>query len=142
MFQVSQSQESPLPSSSPAKMRRLETVWPPFHNKGSTFPTEFDGGRWKCPLCHKNTPKMRQHLATHKDIIDDWSAAEIYCKEVALLKERERDRRRAEDPMRKEVKRKADKKRSENPKRKEEKRKADKKRELKRAEDPKRKETV
>ena len=125
MFQVSQSQESPLLSSSPAKMRKMETSWPTFHNKGSTFPTEFDGGRWKCPLCHKNTPKMRQHLATHKDIIDDWSAAEIYCKEVALLKERERDKKRAKDPMRKDVMSKASKKR-----------------EQKRAEDPKRKEVL
>ena len=144
MFQVSQSQESPLPSSSPAKMRRLETVWPPFHNKGSTFPTEFDGGLWKCPLCSLRRQRIWQHLTTHKDLIDDWTAAKIYCKEVALLKERERDKKRTEDPKRKEVVRKADKKRepkrAEDPKRKEVIKKADKKREPKRADDPNRKE--
>ena len=131
MFKVPQSQESPLLSPSPAKKRKMETSWPAFHNNGNTYPTEFNAGVWKCPLCHKSTPRIRQHLADHKDLIDNWTAAEVYCEEVTLLKrrevDRERDRNRAKDPKRKEEKRKADQRRAEDPKRKEEKRKADQK---------------
>ena len=150
MFKVPQSQESPLLSSSPAKKRKMETSWPAFHNNGNTYPTEFNAGVWKCPLCYKSTPRIRQHLAHHKDLIDNWTAAEVYCEEVTLLKrrevDRERDRKRAKDPKRKEVKRKADRKqelrRAEDPKRKEVKRKVGRKVDEKRADEPKRKETM
>ena len=119
-MQVSQ---SPLLSPPPAKMKRLESVkWPAFHNKGIEYPTEVVDGRWKCPMCSHCTPRIRQHLATHKSIIGDWTGAEIYCEEVALLRrreaDRERDKKRAGDPKRKEVLKKADKKRE--PKRAEE----------------------
>ena len=94
LLQVSQ---SPLLSSPPAKMRKLESVqWPAFHNNGNSYPTELEAGRWKCPICRKITPRIRQHLATHKDLIDDWTTAEIYCEEVAVIKRREADRKRAE----------------------------------------------
>ena len=84
-------------------MRKLETVWPAFHNNGGSFPTEFEEGVWKCPLCSQCTPRIQQHLARHKDLIEDWAAAEVYCKEVAVVKRRDADRKRAEDPRRKEV---------------------------------------
>ena len=82
--------------------------------------------------------RIKQHLATHTDLIQDWAIAEEYCKEVAVQKRREADRERANDPKRKEVLRKADKKRADDPKRKQVLRKADKKR----ADEPKRKEVL
>ena len=90
-------------------MRKMETVWPTFHNNGNDFPTEFEAGHWKCPLCSHKTPRVRQHLATHKHLIDNWPAAEVYCEEVAVLKRREADRERAGESRRKEVMRKAGK---------------------------------
>ena len=107
-MQVSQSS---LLSSSPEKMRKQESVqWPAFHNNGTSYTTEFDAGRWQCPLCGKSTPRVRQHLATHKDLIGNWTAAESYCEEVTLAKRREADRKRAEAPKRKEVMKKAKRK--------------------------------
>ena len=93
-------------------MRKLESAqWPAFHNNGNSYTTEFVAGRWQCPLCGKSTPRVRQHLASHKDLIDNWAAAEAYCGEVALLKrreaEKERNRKRAGDPNRKETLKKA-----------------------------------
>ena len=103
-MQVSQ---SPLLSTSPAKTSKLESVqWPAFHNNGSSYQTEFEAERWKCPLCAKSTPRVRQHLATHKDQIGDWTAAETYCEKVALLKRREAVRKYAKTDGRKETKRK------------------------------------
>ena len=123
-------------------MGKQDVVWPEFRNNGSTFPTEFEAGLWKCPICSRSAARPSRHLATHKDCIQDWTAAENYCKEMALQKRRVADRKRAQDPKRKEVLKKADKKReperAENPKRKEVLRKAD----GKRAEDPKRKEVL
>ena len=124
-------------------MGKQDVVWPEFHNNGAIFPTEFEAGLWKCPICSRSAARPSRHLATHKDCIQDWTAAENYCKEMALQKRRVADRKRAQDPKRKEVLKKADKKReperAEDPKRKEVLRKADKKREPERAEDPKRK---
>ena len=123
VFQVSQSRDDSLPP--PAKTRRMDIDWPAFHNNGITYPTEFVAGSWKCPLCCKTAPRIRQHLSSHKDLIQDFECVETYWKEIAVLK-------------RKEVLKKADAKRAEDPKRKEGLRKADAKREPKRAEDPKR----
>ena len=92
-------QDSPLPP--PAKSRNFihpefstinksETLWPEFCNRGQTFSTTFDASRkWKCPLCSKCTPRIQQHLATHKALIEDWDKAVDYCKKIAALKIRE-----------------------------------------------------
>ena len=130
----------------PAKQPEENISWPVFHNFGKIFPTVFvpGTGSWKCPLCIQSTPRIRQHLEkNHKDKhIEDWKAAEKYCNEIALLKRKELEKKRAKDPKRKEVLRKAGKKadeqRQEDPKRKEVLRKVDKKR----AQDPKRKEVL
>ena len=54
------------------------TVWPTFLN----FPTEFEDGSWKCPLCTHTTPRIRQHFTkSHKDDIKDWRAVETFCDE-------------------------------------------------------------
>merc|ERR1712020_714868 len=46
-------------------------VWPTLLN----FPTEFENGWWKCPLCSETTPRIRQHLTkSHKGDIKDWRA--------------------------------------------------------------------
>ena len=50
-----------------------------------------------------STVRIKQHLATHKDCIQDWNRAEEYCQEVTMLKRREADRKRAKDPKRKET---------------------------------------
>ena len=85
-------------------MRKVDSVqWPALHSNGNSYPTEFEAERWKCPFCNKCTPRIKQHLATHKDLIGDWAEAENYCKEVALLK----DRKRREAPLRKEAMKKA-----------------------------------
>ena len=89
-----------------------DTAWPEFHNFDNTYPTDFEDGVWKCPLCSHKTPRIRQHLATHKSLIQDWGQAEKYCNRVAFLKRRELDRKRAQDPKRKESKQKAEKKAS------------------------------
>ena len=99
--------------------------WPEFHNFDKTYPTRFESGSWICPLCNQKTPRIRQHLATHKGLIQDWGLAEEYCNEVAILKRKELERKRAQDSKRRESKRKADKKRD-----------------PKRAEDPQRKEAL
>ena len=100
-------------------MKKVESVkWPAFKNNGMEYPTEIEADGWKCPLCSHTTPRIRQHLSTHKDIIVDWSAAEIYCEEVAVMKRRladrergkERDKKRAGDPKRKETIEKAKRK--------------------------------
>ena len=140
LFQVSQSQDSPLPP--PAKTRWMDLERPAFHNNGITYPTEFEAGSWKCPLCSHITPRIRQHLTKHKALINDWERAETFCKEMAVSKQKEADIRRADNPKRKEVLRKADAKRAEDPRRKEVLRKADAKREPNRAEDLGRKEVL
>ena len=121
LSQVSQSQDSPLPP--PANMRWMDTEWPAFHNNGITYPTEFVAGSWKCPLCCHTAPRMRQHLTSHKDLIQDFQFVETYCKEIAVLKRRELEKQRAQKPERREVLRKAgrktDAKRAEAPERKE-----------------------
>ena len=146
IFQVLHpSQDSPLPP--PAKKKtssQSEILWPEFHNRGQTFPTTFEAGKWRCPLCHKSTPRIRQHLSTHKALIDDWTFTENYCNEITVLKRKEvtrkSDQKRADDSKRKETLRKAgkkaDQKRADEPSRKETLKKADQKR----ADDPKRKE--
>ena len=154
LFQISQSQESPLPPSSSAKKRTAEIVWPIFHNNGVAFPTQFDAdsGNWKCPFCDYSTPRIRQHLEKkHKDKdITNWESADNFCKEMVIAKRKETKRRadekRAYDPKRKQVLRKADQKREPeravDPKRKVVLRKAGKVADGKRAEDPKRKEVL
>ena len=124
---------------------RMDIDWPAFHNNGITYPTEFVAGSWKCPICCRTAPRIRQHLSSHKDLVQDLECVESYCKAIAALKRRELERVRAQkpergrkDPRRKEVLIKADAKRAEDPKRKEVLRKVD----AKRAEDPRRKETV
>ena len=63
-----------------------DVVWPTFLN----FPTEFEDGVWKCPICSHSTPRIRQHLTkNHKDDIKDWSAVETFCDEMAVLKRKE-----------------------------------------------------
>ena len=116
-FQVSQSQGEPdLLSPPPAKMSKVvvDIVWPAFHNNGTTYPTEFVAGKWKCPLCDHSTTWIGKHLAKHKSIIQDWDAAQTYCKEMALLKRKEtyqkRESKRAGDSKRKETVKKAKKK--------------------------------
>ena len=138
LFQTSKSsQDSPLPP--PAKMRKIE--WPGLHINGVSYSTEFDSNTWKCPLCCCITGRIKQHLtAKHKDLIQEWEEVEQYCREVSVLKRKELDRQRAQDPNRKELKReiakKIDAKRANKPERKEVKRKAD----AKRADQPERKE--
>ena len=61
-----------------------DIVWPKFHNFGNTYPTEFEGGAWKCPLCSQKAPRIRQHLATHKSLIEDWEHAEKYYNQVVV----------------------------------------------------------
>ena len=146
LSQVSQSQDPSLPP--PAKTRRVDLEWPAFHNSGITYPTEFVAGSWKCPLCCHTTPRIQHHLSSHKDIIENWESAEIFCKEMTTLKRKETKRKadrkrepvRSKDPKRKEVLRKADSKRepqrAEKPERKEVLRKADRKRMPERAENP------
>ena len=151
LFQVSQSQDSPLLP--PAKTKRMDLEWPEFHNNGNSYPTEFEAGSWKCPLCSHITPRIRQHLSKHKALINDWERAETYCKAMAVLKRKEAnikgadnpkwkeskkkaEETRAGDPRRKEAMRKADAKRAQDAGRKEVLRKADVKREPKRAGDP------
>ena len=133
-FQVSQSQGEPdLLSPPPAKMSKVvvDIVWPAFHNNGTTYPTEFVAGKWKCPLCDYSTTWIGKHLAKHKSIIQDWDAAETYIKEMALLKRKEtlrkadqkREPKRAGDPKRKETVKKAQKKYDQTESRKESKKK-------------------
>ena len=50
-------------------------------------------------------------------LIQDWSLAEKYCKEVANLKRRELERKRAKDPKHRENLKKAHKKRADDPER-------------------------
>ena len=123
-----------------------DIVWPEFHNHGKTYPTEFEGGSWKCPLCSYCTPRIQQHLANHKDLIQDWSLAEKYCKEVAILKRRELERKRAKGSKRRETLRKADHKRepkrADDPQRRETLRKAGKNADQKRVDDPQRREAL
>ena len=96
----------------------VDIVWPAFHNNGTTYPTEFVAGKWKCPLCDHSTTWIGEHLAKHKSIIQDWDAAQTYCKEMALLKRKEtlrkadqkREPKRAGDSKRKETVKKAKKK--------------------------------
>ena len=144
LSQVSQSQDSPLPP--PSKTRRIDLQWPAFHNNGITYPTEFVAGSWKCPICCRTAPRIRQHLTSHQDLVQDLEYVETYCKEIAVLKRKELDAKRAKNPGRKEVLKKADvkrePKRAENPERKEVLKKADAKREPKRAENPERKEVL
>ena len=125
---------------------KSETLWPDFYNKGQTFSTTFEGGKWKCPICGKCTPRIQQHLATHKALLEDWDKSADYCRKIAALKikesKRKADEKRAGDPNRKESLRKADEKRAGDPKRKEALRKAGKKADQKRAGDPKRKESL
>ena len=104
----------------------MDLEWPAFHNNGITHPTQFVAGSWKCPLCCHTPPRIRQHLISHKDLIQDWENVETYCQAITKLK-------------RKEVHRKSDEKRSKDPGRKEVLRKAGAKHEPKRAEDPGRK---
>ena len=148
LFQVSESQNSPLPTTA---TRRDEIEWPVLHNGDASYPAEFENGSWKCPFCCHATPKIRPHLKNkHEDLIKDWGCAEKFCTDMAAAKRKEQrqkaDKKRAEDPKRKEVLKKAlkkaDKKRAEDPKRKEVLKKADKKREPERAKNPKRKEVL
>ena len=92
----------------------VDIVWPAFHNNGTTYPTEFVAGKWKCPLCDYSTTWIGKHLAKHKSIIQDWNAAETYIKEMAMMKrnetKRKADVKRASDPKRKETMKKAQKK--------------------------------
>ena len=136
MFQTSESsQDSPLPP--PAKRRKTE--WPEFLNNGVSYTTEFESNTWKCPLCSCITGRIKQHItAKHRDLIRDWEKVEQYCREVSLLKRKELDRQRAQDPNRKESKKKVDAKQAVKPERKEAKKKAD----AKRAEKPERKEAL
>ena len=129
LFQVSESQNSPLPTTA---TRRDEIEWPVLHNGDASYPAEFEGGSWKCPFCCHATPKIRPHLKNkHEDLIKDWGCAEKFCTDMAAAKRKEQsqkaDKKRAEDPKRKEVLKKADKKRAEDPKRKEVLKKARKK---------------
>ena len=122
-------------------------VWPPFLYRGRTHPTEFEAGSWKCPICSKVTPKIRQHLTSHEDLTtDEMDDAETYCTEMAKLKriesKRKADVKRANDPKRKETLRKADVKRADDPKRREALRKDGKRADAKRAGDPKRREAL
>ena len=125
------SQDSPLPP--PPKRKngihpksktgsQSETLWPEFHNKGQTFSTTFEGGKWKCPLCRVCTPRIQQHLATHQALLQDWDEAVDYCKKITALKvkesKRKADEKRAVDPKRKESKRRSDKALAVHPKRK------------------------
>ena len=127
LFQVSESQDSPLPTTA---TRRDEIEWPVLHNGDASYPAEFENGSWKCPFCCHATPKIRPHLKNkHEDLIKDWGCAEKFCTDMAAAK-------------RKEQRQKADKKRAEDPKRKEVLKKADKKREPERAKNPKRKEVL
>ena len=105
LSQVSQSQDSPLPP--PSKTRRIDLQWPAFHNNGITYPTEFVAGSWKCPICCCTAPRIRQHLTSHQDLVQDLEYVETYCKEIAVLKRKELDAKRAKNPGRKEVLKKA-----------------------------------
>ena len=134
-FQTTQSQDSPLPS--PPKKSKSE--WPKFHNNGVSYSTEFESNTWKCPLCSFVTGRIKQHLASrHKDLIHDWAGADQYCQEISVLKRKELERHRAQDPTRRELKRKADALRAAKPERKEVLKKAD----AKRADQPERKEVL
>ena len=138
-FQTSQSQDSLLPS--PPKKSKSE--WPKFHNNGVSYSTEFESNTWKCPLCSFVTGRIKQHLATkHKDLIHDWAGADQYCQEISVLKRKELERQRAQDPKRRELKRKADALRADKPDRKEVLKKAGKKADAKRADQPERKEVL
>ena len=150
---LSSPQDSPLPP--PAKRKssihpesptnkQSEILWPEFHIEGQTFPTTFEAGAWKCPLCSKCTPRIKQHLASaiHKAHVGNWAVIEDYCNKIAVLRRKETkrktDKKLADNPKRKESLRKADEKRADDPKRKESLRKADEQR----ADDPKRKESL
>ena len=140
VFQASQSRDDS--HQPPAKMSRMDIEWPAFHNNGITYPTEFVAGSWKCPICCNTAPRIRQHLTSHQDLVQDLEYVETYCKEIAVLKRKELDAKRAKNRGRKEVKKKADAKRepkrAENPGRKEVLKKAD----AKRAKNPGRKEVL
>ncbi len=140
LFQASKSsQDSPVPP--PAKKRKIE--WPEFHNNGASYTTQFENNTWRCPLCSYVTGRIKQHLtAKHKDVIQDWEGVERYCKDVSVMKRKELEWQRAQDPDRKDLKRKIDAQRADKPERKQVLRKADAKREDKRAGKPERKEVL
>ena len=83
-------------------------VWPMFHNNGKNYPTQFEAGRWKCPICSDSALRIQQHLAKHLDLIQDWAGVQKYCKEIVVVKLKEKDRKqelkRANDPRRRESK--------------------------------------
>ena len=122
----------------------MDTEWPVFYNNGIAHPTEFVAGLWKCPLCCHTTPRISQHLTSHKDL--NLESVKTYCKEVAVIKRRELERGRAQKPEHREALRragkKADEKRAQDPGRREALRKADAKREPKRVENPGRREAL
>ena len=85
LFQVSESQDSTLPSTS----NRAEIKWPVLHNGDTSYPAEFENGTWRCPFCSYVTSRIRQHLDSHKGLIKDLESAEQFCKEMAAAKRKE-----------------------------------------------------
>ena len=125
---LSSPQDSPLPP--PAKRKssihpesstnnQSEIFWPDFHIRGQTFPTTFEAGKWKCPLCSHCTPRIRQHLVAHEELSENLAVIEDYCDKIAVLRRKEiirkANEKRADNPQHKESKRKADEKRAANP---------------------------
>ena len=99
--------------------------------QSKSFKTEFtQEGEWRCPICDCKAKQIKNHLKTkHQDHIEDWEEVENYCKDIAVLKRRE-------------TQRKFDAKYSSNPERKEAKRQTMKKVDAKRAGKPERKEVL
>ena len=63
--------------------RKSETGWPVFKDGDNVLPTEFKS--LKCPYCHHWIVRIKQHLMTHLDKIQNWEDAEKFSIEVSCI---------------------------------------------------------
>ena len=70
---------------SPAPAAKSETGWPVLKDGDKMLPTEFKDGSLKCPYCHHWIVRIKQHLMTHLDKIQNWEDAENFSIEVSCI---------------------------------------------------------